>query len=114
MPRRPPCTKNSTKTTTTAPDNSAKNETVEATKQPTADDQSNAKGDVELAAKIRRAIVDDKSLSTYAHNVKIITQNGRVTLSGPVQSDAERTTITSIATKFAGAGTVTSNLEVAH
>jgi osmotically-inducible protein OsmY len=97
-----------------AADNSAKNQPIEAANKPTADDQSNAKSDVELAAQIRRAIVEDESLSTYAHNVKVITKDGRVTLSGPVKNEAERLTITSIAQKFAGAGTVTSNLEIAH
>ena len=40
--------------------------------------------------KIRKAVMDDKSLSTYAHNVKIIAQNGKVTLKGPVRSEDEK------------------------
>jgi osmotically-inducible protein OsmY len=40
-----------------------------------------------ITKQIRMAIHDDNSLSTYAHNVKIITQNGKVTLKGPVRSE---------------------------
>jgi hyperosmotically inducible protein len=96
-----------------APDNSKKNEAIEAANAPTADDQSNAKSDVELVAAVRRAIIDDKALSTYAHNVKIVTKDGHVTLSGPVETEAERAAVTKHATQVAGAGKVTSNLEVA-
>ena len=35
----------------------------------------------------------DKSLSSYAHNVKIISQNGTVTLKGPVKSDGEKQSV---------------------
>lgn len=68
------------------PDNSAQNQNQDRTAQ----NQSSAKSDRELTAKVRRAIVDDKELSTYAHNIKIITQNGTVTLKGPVKSDDEK------------------------
>lgn len=88
------------------PDNSAVNKTVTNDHQLTADDQSNAKSDVDLAAKVRRALVKDKSLSTYAHNVKVIVKNGVVTMKGPVQSDAERQTVTKIAADVAGADKV--------
>ncbi len=44
----------------------------------------------------------DKSLSTYAHNVKIITQDGQVTLKGPVHSEEEKTAIASKAAEAAG------------
>ena len=40
--------------------------------------------------KIRRSVAGDKSLSTYGHNVKIISQHGKVTLKGPVNSDDEK------------------------
>ena len=62
---------------------------------------------------IRRALVKDKSLSTYAHNVKVITENGKVTLRGPVRSEAERTTILGDATQIAGQGNVTDEMTVA-
>jgi hyperosmotically inducible periplasmic protein len=68
------------------PDNSAQNKNQAAT----ADNQSNAKADRELAAQARKAIIADKDLSTYAHNVKVIVVNGTITLKGPVKSDNER------------------------
>jgi osmotically-inducible protein OsmY len=54
----------------------------------------------------------DKSLSTYAHNVKIITQNGRVTLKGPVRSEDEKKTVEAKATEVAGENKVTSELDI--
>ena len=80
--------------------------------QPTADQSKNKKSDVKLAAQIRREIVHDKSLSTYAHNVKIVAQDGKVTLRGPVKDDAEKTAIEQKATAIAGAGNVTNELTV--
>jgi len=62
--------------------------------------------------KIRRAVVEDKSLSTYAHNVKIIAQNGKVTLKGPVRSEEEKQNIEQKATEIAGASNVTNQLTV--
>src|SRR5690349_13153655 len=53
--------------------------------EPTADQQTENRSDRDIAKDIRKAIVDDKSLSTYAHNVKVIVQNGSVTLKGPVR-----------------------------
>ncbi len=55
----------------------------------------------------------DKSLSSYAHNVKVVTTNGTVTLKGPVRSDEEKSAIEAKATEVAGAGNVTSELTVA-
>jgi osmotically-inducible protein OsmY len=56
----------------------------------TADQAKNNKGDVKLMKQIRKAIVKDKSLSTYAHNAKIVASNGKVTVSGPVKSEDEK------------------------
>jgi hyperosmotically inducible periplasmic protein len=55
-----------------------------------------------LTAKIRKAVMADKSLSTYAHNVKIISQNGTETLNGPVHSDDEMKSIVAKATEGTG------------
>src|SRR6266498_2240546 len=52
----------------------------------TADQQKESATDRDISAKIRKALMDDKDLSTYAHNVKVITRNGMVTLKGPVRS----------------------------
>ena len=55
-----------------------------------------------LTAKIRKAVMADKSLSTYAHNVKIISHNGTVTLKGPVHSDEELKSLMAKAAEAAG------------
>lgn len=62
--------------------------------------------------KIRRSVLDDKSLSTYAHNAKIISQNGRVTLKGPVRSEEERQTVERKAREVAGEGNIVNELAV--
>jgi hyperosmotically inducible periplasmic protein len=79
-------------------DNSAKN----TQHQLTADQQSNANTDRLLTAKIRKSLVADKALSMYAHNIKIITQNGTVTLKGPVKSEDEKQQVASKAAEAAG------------
>ena len=69
--------------------------------------------DRNITKQIRSAIYKDKSLSTYAHNIKIISQDGKVTLKGPVRTDDEKTSIEAKAAAVVGEGNVTSQLEVA-
>ncbi len=95
-----------------AADNTTVNQRDRNTAQPTADQQTNNQSDREITRKIRQGIVKDKSLSTYAHNIKIITQNGMVTLKGPVRSEEEKKAIEAKATEIAGDNNVTSNLDV--
>ena len=80
------------------PDNSAQNKHH----QTTAEQQSSSATDRQLTAQIRKSLMADKSLSTYAHNVKIITMNGSVTLKGPVKSDQEKQQIGAKAAEAAG------------
>ena len=81
--------------------------------EPTADQQKENTADRELTRQVRRALMQDKSLSTYAHNVKIVAQNGTVTLKGPVKSEEEKTTIEQGAAQAAGgADKVHSELQV--
>jgi hyperosmotically inducible protein len=80
---------------------------------PTADQQKMNPADRELIKKIRVSINEDKSLSTYAHNIKIISRDGQVTLRGPVRSEDEKAAIESKATAIAGPNSVTNLLEVA-
>ena len=96
-----------------APDNTKVNQGDQDKSQPTADRQTNTPADRDIIQQIRQSIVKDNSLSTYAHNVKIISQNGVVTLKGPVRSDDEKRAIESKAAAVAGADKVTSELEVA-
>ena len=70
--------------------------------QATADQQKMNATDQDLAAKIRKSVVADKSLSTYAHNVKIISQDGTVTLKGAVRSEAEAEAIVAKAVEVVG------------
>jgi hyperosmotically inducible periplasmic protein len=95
-----------------APDNSAVNLRDRAPGAMTADQQSNAKSDVELTREIRKALVKDSSLSMLAHNVKIVSVNGSVTLRGPVNTEEEKTVIASKAQAIAGADKVVDQLEV--
>jgi hypothetical protein len=96
-----------------APDNTGRNvrdrgDTV------TSGDQSESKADLATTQKIRQAVVADDSLSTNAHNVKIITtSDGAVTLRGPVKSEEERKKIGAMAEQVAGTGRVQNQLEVA-
>jgi hyperosmotically inducible periplasmic protein len=94
------------------PDNTKANQRDRNKTEPTADQQKENEPDREIARKIRRSIVQDKTLSTYAHNVKIITQDGMVRLKGPVRSEEEKTAIEAKAVEIAGADKVTSQLEV--
>jgi osmotically-inducible protein OsmY len=95
-------------TTQTAPDNSKQNKN-----QPqTADSQTNGKSDRLTTQKVRKAIMSDKSLSTYAHNVKIITTDGAVTLKGPVQSEDEKQKVASEAASVVGPDKITNELTV--
>jgi len=96
----------------TPPDNTKVNARDRAANAKTADKQSNAKADVELTQKIRRAIVDDKALSTYAHNIKVISRDGQVTLKGPVHSAEEKSAVEAKATEIAGTGKVTNQISV--
>jgi osmotically-inducible protein OsmY len=96
----------------TPPDNTKVNKADRAKGAVTADQQKENDADRDLAKKIRQSVVGDKSLSAYAHNVKIVAQNGQVTLKGPVRSDAEKTSIEAKATEIAGAGKVTNEITV--
>jgi hyperosmotically inducible periplasmic protein len=83
---------------TKPPDNSA----VNKGNAPTADNQKMNPADRQMTAQIRKSIVNDKTLSTYAHNIKIIAQDGTVTLKGPVRSDDEVRSCVAKATEVAG------------
>jgi hyperosmotically inducible protein len=95
-----------------AADNTSVNQRDRNASEPTADQQQNNRSDRDITQQIRRAIVQDKSLSAYAHNVKIITRGGQVTLKGPVRSDEEKRAVEAKATQVAGENKVTSELDV--
>ena len=97
----------------TQPDNTKVNTRDRAKGAVTADQQKENATDRGLTQKIRRSLMQDKSLSSYAHNVKVIAQNGQVTLKGPVRSDKEKQTVEDKAVAVAGAGRVTNQMSVA-
>jgi len=94
------------------PDNAAANRPGNSPDANKADQQGWSENDREITRKIRKSVMADKSLSTYAHNVKIISRNGVVTLKGPVRSDHEKSAIDSAATQIAGAANVKDELSV--
>jgi hyperosmotically inducible periplasmic protein len=96
-----------------APDNTKTNQADASKNAKTADQQKMNPADRETTKKIRSALMDDKSLSTYAHNIKIITTDGMVTLKGPVRSEEEKSAIEVKARQIAGDSNVTNNLTVA-
>jgi hyperosmotically inducible periplasmic protein len=93
-----------------APDNTKRNKDQT---DPSADQQKMNPADRAITQKIRKAIHEDKSLSTYAHNIKIITQDGKVTLRGPVRSEDEKSNLQAKAAEIAGQDNVSNQLEVA-
>ena len=94
----------------TPPDNTKQNKDQT---NPSADQQKMNPADRALTQKIRKAIHEDSTLSTYAHNIKIISQDGKVTLRGPVRSEEEKSNIEAKAVAVAGQGNVTDQLEIA-
>ncbi len=98
----------------TQPDNTKMNQGDRSPSATTADQQKENTSDRELTRQIRKSVISDKSLSTYGHNVKIIVQNGAVTLKGPVRSDEEKQSIKAKAAAVVGADKVTDQLEVAQ
>ena len=95
----------------TPADNTKTNKRDHDTAQPTADQQKDTHSDLEITRQIRRSITEDKALSSYAKNVKVITQNGNVTLRGPVRSDEERKSIEAKAAEVAGTGHVKNEIQ---
>lgn len=95
------------------PDNSKVNKRDASDSTLTPLDQGNSKADIALTRKIRRAVYRDKTLSTSAHNIKIITWEGKVTLRGPVETESEKSRIVAKANKIAGSSAVVDQLEIA-
>ena len=79
----------------------------------TAFDQSESSEHIKITADVRRAIMNDDSLSTSAKNCTVVTDaNGMVTLSGSVNTQAEKDAIEAKAKAVVGASRVTNRLEV--
>ena len=106
---RPATTDKATPSTTPDADNTARN-----ADNPAADvtNQSETEADIRISAAVRKSVTDDKTLSVNAHNVKITTSNGVVTLRGPVKSEMEKSTIEAKAKAVAGVTRVENLIEV--
>jgi osmotically-inducible protein OsmY len=98
--------------TSTAHAQAADNSRQNKTESPTADNQGSVKSDRLTTAQIRKAIIADKGLSTYAHNIKIIVQNGKITLKGPVKSDEEKQKVLADAGSVAASGQIADQITV--
>jgi osmotically-inducible protein OsmY len=98
--------------TPTQPDNTKVNERDRTKGASTADQAKDNMSDRDMMQKIRQSVVGDSSLSTYAHNVKIIAQHGKVTLKGPVRSEEEKKTLERMAADVAGAGNVVNEITI--
>jgi hyperosmotically inducible protein len=107
-----PADQTASQSTSAQADDTKVNQRDQSPSEPTSDQQKNGTSDRDVTKQIRQAIIGDKSLSTYAHNVKIITQNGQVTLKGPVRSDDEKRTVEAKAAEIVGENKVTSELAV--
>ena len=103
--------KNEGTSTVVDSDNSGVNKRDRDTNAKTPFDQNENKVDIGITASIRKSVVDTK-MSTNAQNVKIITQDGVVTLRGPVKTEDEKSRIEEIARNVAGVKAVNSQLEV--
>ena len=97
----------------TQPDNTKINQRDRNSNEATADQQKANRSDRDITQQVRKAIIADKSLSTYAHNIKIVTVNGSVTLNGVVRSEDEKGAVEMKATNIAGKNNVTNYLKVA-
>ena len=94
------------------PDNTKQNKEARSKDAVTADQQKETPADRDLAKKIRKSIAGDSSLSTYAHNIKVIVRDGMVTLKGPVHTEDEKSAIGAKASEIAGADKVQNELTV--
>ena len=93
-------------------DNTARNKDQNAPEALASTDQGNSEADLRITASIRESVTRDKSLSTNAKNVKIITSGGNVTLRGPVKDETEKNKIEAYAQLVTGAGRVDNMLEI--
>lgn len=94
-------------------DNTKVNRRESSRGEATADRQREKPADRMVSQRIRRAVTRNPELSSYARNVKIITQDGTVTLKGPVRSEKERNAIEAIAVQMAGKDRVTNEIQIA-
>lgn len=96
----------------TSDDNTATNKRDAAPSEVTADQQKARGTDMEITRRIRQDLMKKTDLSTYAHNIKIITVRGKVTVKGPVRSQDEVASVMESAETVAGAANVINKITV--
>lgn len=96
-----------------SPDNTKSNREDPSNRNHTADDQRSNESDLKITQQIRRSVMADKGLSTYAHNIKIVSVNGTVTLNGVVHGEAEKAQIAQKAADIVGRDHVVNEIKVA-
>jgi len=96
----------------TKPDNTAINERDRSNETQTSGDQSNSSADLKITQAIRQALMKDGELSTSAKNIKVITENGKVTLRGPVKTVQEKAKVDQLAKSAAGGAPIVDQLDV--
>lgn len=96
----------------TKPDNTAINERDRSNDTQTSGDQSNSSADLKITQAIRQALMKDGELSTSAKNIKVITENGQVTLRGPVKTAQEKAKVDQLAKSAAGGAPIVDQLDV--
>lgn len=95
-----------------APNNTGRNERDRSGEALTPEDQGGSDSDRQITRQIRRGITSSSQFSTTAGNIKIITQNGKVTLRGPVDTTQEQQALVNLAKQVQGVSTVDDQLEV--
>ncbi len=99
-------------TGTTEPDNAARNIRDRDNRTLTPLNQGNSTADIATTAQIRKEIIAGKNMSVNARNVKIITNDGQITLRGPVNTAEEKRLIGEIAERSPHSGKVDNQLEI--
>lgn len=93
-------------------DNTAVNQRDANGEMQTPFDQSNDQSDIDLVAELRMKVLEIENLSVDGRNIKIITNQGKVVLRGPVASTAEHDHILAVVNQVAGGAKVDDQLEV--
>ena len=96
----------------TKADNTATNERDRSGETKTSGDQSNNSADLKITQTIRQALMKEGELSTTAKNIKVITENGQVTLRGSVKNVQEKARVDQLAKSAAGGARIVDQLEV--
>lgn len=85
---------------------------TQAAPRPVVEQQKSQAPDDEIAAKIRKAITDDKALAPYAGTIRIVVSGGTVSLKGAVRTEADKKALGQKADAIAGEANVMNNLFV--